>query len=1012
MGIFSFFTKIFGTASERKIKKIMPLVEEINEIYEGLSDTPQEKLKERTQEFKAKIQQKSEAARKEAEAQNLSGQDIEEAVIKAEQEVLDNILPEAFAIVKETCRKMLGEEWKAAGHDIKWKMVPYDVQLIGGIVLHQNSIAEMKTGEGKTLAATMPVYLNALTGRGVHVVTVNDYLAQRDSEWVGRIYEKLGLSVGCILNDMNPEQRKDIYACDIVYGTNNEFGFDYLRDNMAIDPEKQVQRGHFYCIVDEIDNILIDEARTPLIISGPVADSRHDKFNELNPAVSNLVRLQKGEITSLLSGIPLDSSELDEEEKKELPKKLYIASQGQPKHRRLRKLLEDTTYQKLKKQGEKDFLLLTSSKSTESISKDDYFEDLYYYIEEQQNAITLTPKGEERLAKLLNLDVDELVVPDLSEQIVEVDNDDSLSEEGKQKKKMELEQKHAEIADRYHNLSQLLKAHTLFEKDNEYVVKDGKVLIVDEFTGRVLPGRRYSDGLHQALEAKEKVTVEAETQTYATITLQNYFRMYSKLAGMTGTAKTEEGEFQEIYGLDVVVIPTNEPVIRKDHDDLIYKTKREKYNAIVDEVASRHKEGQPILLGTVSVEVSEKLSRMLKRKKIPHNVLNAKHHKREAEIISLAGQKGAVTIATNMAGRGTDIQLGEGVIERGGLYVLGSERHESRRIDLQLRGRSGRQGDPGESRFYLSLEDDLMRLFNSDRIVNVMDKLGVEEGEVITHGMVTKSIERAQKKVEERNFAIRKHLLEYDDVMNQQREVIYDRRDYALHQENTKDRIFEKLEGWIENLVEEYTDEKDMPEAWNWEAMRGELLRVLGIDYYPDEGAQVTVDQVRENILDKAKTVYNKKEEYIGSAEMREIENFVSLKVIDEEWKDHLYAMDQLKEGINWRAYGQKDPLLEYKGEAYQAFRELLENIDRKTLQLCFKFRIAASQEQEQVMQPVQTQHESALGMGLQGGQSQQSGGQQTAGGPQPYERDKPKIGRNDPCPCGSGKKYKHCHGR
>lgn len=1011
MGLFSFFTKIFGTASERKIKKMMPTVEKINEIYEGLSDTTQEELRERTQEFQQLIQEKSSAARQEAEQQNLSEEEIEQAALSAEKEVMNEILPEAFAIVKETCRKMLGEEWKAAGHEIQWKMVPYDVQLIGGMVLHDNSIAEMKTGEGKTLAATMPVYLNALTGRGVHVVTVNDYLAQRDSEWVGRIYEKLGLSVGCILNEMAPDQRKEIYDCDIVYGTNNEFGFDYLRDNMAIDPEKQVQRGHFYCIVDEIDNILIDEARTPLIISGPVADSRHDKFNDLNPAVSNLVRLQKSEINSLLSGIPRDPEKLDEKEKEKLPKKLFLASKGSPKHRRLRKLLENTTYQKLKKQGEKEFLLLTSSKSAESISKDDYFEDLYFYIEEQQNSITLTPKGEERLAKLLNIDVDDLVVPDLSEQIVDVDNDDSLSEEEKQKKKLELEQKHAEVSDRYHNLSQLLKAHTLFEKDNEYVVKDGKVQIVDEFTGRILPGRRYSDGLHQALEAKENVRVEAETQTYATITLQNYFRMYSKLAGMTGTAKTEEGEFQEIYDLDVVVIPTNEPVIREDHEDQIYKTKREKYNAIINEVAKKNQKGQPILLGTVSVEVSEKLSRMLKRKKITHNVLNAKHHKREAEIISNAGLKGSVTIATNMAGRGTDIQLGEGVRELGGLYVIGSERHESRRIDLQLRGRSGRQGDPGESRFYLSLEDDLMRLFNSDRIVNIMDKLGVEEGEVITHGMVTKSIERAQKKVEERNFAIRKHLLEYDDVMNQQREVIYDRRNYALHHENTRDRIYQKLENWVDSLLNEYADEKDMPEAWNWDAMRGELIRILGLDYYPEEGNTVTISQVRDKILEKAKELYERKEEYIGSEQMRDIENFVSLKVIDEEWKDHLYAMDQLKEGINWRAYGQKDPLLEYKGEAFQAFRELLENIDRKTLQLCFKLQIDTSERQEQVMQPVQTQHENALGMGLKG-QQQPQGGNQQAGGPQPYEREKPKVGRNDPCPCGSGKKYKHCHGR
>jgi len=1010
-------TNIIGTASERRIKDLQPIVDEINEIYEDLSNVSQEQFQERTKEFQERIRQKSEEARQRAEKNFDDPEKIEEEVISAENEVLDDILPEAFAMVKETCRKMLGEEWKAAGHDIQWKMVPYDVQLIGGIVLHQHSIAEMKTGEGKTLAATMPVYLNALTGRGVHVVTVNDYLAERDSEWVGKIYEKLGLSVGCILNDMSPEQRKEIYAKDVVYGTNNEFGFDYLRDNMAVDPEKQVQGEHYYCIIDEIDNIMIDEARTPLIISGPVEDSRHETFNNLDPAVSNLVRLQKGELNRLMSEIPDNPEDLKEEEEEEVARRLFLASKGQPKHRRLRKLLEKTTYQKLKKQGEKEFLLLTSSKSPDSISEDEFFEDLYYYVEEQQNSITLTPKGEERLAKLLNLDLDELIVPNLSEQLVEIDNDETLDKDEKEQKKLEIEQKHAEIADRYHNLSQLLKAHTLFEKDNEYIVKDGKVQIVDEFTGRVLPGRRYSDGLHQALEAKENVKVESETQTYASITLQNYFRMYDKLAGMTGTAKTEEGEFQEFYDLDVVVIPTNEPVIRKDHEDKIYKTKREKYKAIVEDVQKRNQKGQPILLGTISVEVSEKLSRMLKSKNIPHNVLNAKNHQREAEIISNAGQQGSVTIATNMAGRGTDIQLGEGVKELGGLCVIGSARHEARRIDLQLRGRSGRQGDPGESQFYLSLEDDLMRLFNSDKIVKIMDKLGIEEGEVITHKMVSRSIEKAQKKVEKRNFNIRKQLLEYDDVMNQQREVIYDRRDYALHEANMKDRLFEKLENYIDHLFDEYADAQDMPEAWNWEAIRQDLIRTLGIDYYPEEGKQVGLEQVKKEIVEKAKDFYNRKEDYIGSEDLREIENFVSLKVIDEEWKDHLYAMDQLKEGINWRAYGQKDPLLEYKSEAFEAFKDLLQNIDRKTLQLCFKLQIEPEEEQKQpIMEPVETQHESAMNMGFQGDQAQTQGSrqpnQQQDGKPQPYERDKPKVGRNDPCPCGSGKKYKYCCGK
>jgi len=774
MNIGSFLTSIFGTASGREIKKIMPLVAEINRIYASLKDVPIEKLRQRTDEFKAMLQEVRKVKEADIENSNMTRAEKRKAVIKAEQEKLDEILPEAFAMVKEVCRRLVGQEWTVAGQKTLWEMIPYDVQLIGGIVLHQGKIAEMKTGEGKTLVATMPVYLNALTGRGVHLVTVNDYLAQRDSQWMGRIYTELGLTVGCILNSMDSQERKEMYNMDITYGTNNEFGFDYLRDNMAIVAEDQVQREYYYCIVDEVDNILIDEARTPLIISGPVSSSGHEKYDKLNPAIATLVRLQRDKVTGILSQLPDNFEEIKSPE--ESARKLYVASQGMPKNRRLRKLLEDSAYQRLLQQGEKEFLLLTNAKTGNSISQDEFFKDLYYYVEEKQHNITLTPKGEEKLAALIGIQVNDLVVPDLAEEFVKVDEDISLSDAEKEKKKMELDALHSEISDRFHNIAQLLRAYVLYEKDVEYVVQDGKVLIVDEFTGRILPGRRYSDGLHQAIEAKERVKVEAETQTFATITIQNYFRMYAKLAGMTGTAETESAEFDDIYKLGVVVIPTNEPCIRIDHEDQVYKTRREKYVAILNEIEDAYHRGQPVLVGTVSVEVSETISRMLKRRGITHNVLNAKQHQREAEIVARAGEKQAITIATNMAGRGTDIKLGQGVKELGGLYIIGTERHESRRIDLQLRGRSGRQGDPGASRFFLSLEDDLMRLFNSERIASIMDRMGIEEGQVITHPMVTRSIQRAQKKVEGRNFSIRKHLLEYDDVMNQQREIIYDRR--------------------------------------------------------------------------------------------------------------------------------------------------------------------------------------------------------------------------------------------
>jgi preprotein translocase subunit SecA len=1011
MDIGSFLTSIFGTASGREIKKIMPLVAEINRIYASLKDIPIEKLRQRTDEFKAMLQEVRKVKEADIENSNMTRAEKRKAVIKAEQEKLDEILPEAFAMVKEVCRRLVGQEWTVAGQKTLWEMIPYDVQLIGGIVLHQGKIAEMKTGEGKTLVATMPVYLNALTGRGVHLVTVNDYLAQRDSQWMGRIYTELGLTVGCILNSMDSQERKEMYNMDITYGTNNEFGFDYLRDNMAIVAEDQVQREYYYCIVDEVDNILIDEARTPLIISGPVSSSRHEKYDKLNPAIATLVRLQRDKVTGILSQLPDNFEEIKNPE--ESARKLYVASQGMPKNRRLRKLLEDSAYQRLLQQGEKEFLLLTNAKTGNSISQDEFFKDLYYYVEEKQHNITLTPKGEEKLAALIGIQVNDLVVPDLAEEFVKVDEDISLSDAEKEKKKMELDALHSEISDRFHNIAQLLRAYVLYEKDVEYVVQDGKVLIVDEFTGRILPGRRYSDGLHQAIEAKERVKVEAETQTFATITIQNYFRMYAKLAGMTGTAETESAEFDDIYKLGVVVIPTNEPCIRIDHEDQVYKTRREKYVAILNEIEDAYHRGQPVLVGTVSVEVSETISRMLKRRGITHNVLNAKQHQREAEVVARAGEKQAITIATNMAGRGTDIKLGQGVKELGGLYIIGTERHESRRIDLQLRGRSGRQGDPGASRFFLSLEDDLMRLFNSERIASIMDRMGIEEGQVITHPMVTRSIKRAQKKVEGRNFSIRKHLLEYDDVMNQQREIIYDRRNYSLKEENIKEEILEILEEWTGELVEEYTDPKLLPEEWDWEGLRSELNNTLGIDIRLQELSDVSEQNVRQVIIDRAVDYYNRREQYFGEEQIRYLEKFVTLRTIDEKWRDHLYAMDQLKEGINWRAYGQKDPLLEYKSEAYKAFVNVIDEINKETLKICFRAQLRGAQPEPRRLRralPVQMVHQDSLGMGLSPAAQEQSTGDNRPRKIKPIHVD-PKIGRNDPCPCGSGKKYKKCHG-
>ncbi|MCH7955245.1 MAG: preprotein translocase subunit SecA, partial [Candidatus Marinimicrobia bacterium] len=802
-------TRLIGTSSERKVKKMFADVEKINSIYEGLKDVSDDYFLKRTAEFREMISKRREEAVQEIKEEELSEREIHDAEVAVLEEILEELMHEAFANVKEICRRLVGETWNVVGQKIKWEMVPFDEQLVGAIELHRGNIAEMKTGEGKTLAATMPLYLNALPGDGVHLITVNDYLAQRDSEWMGMVYKRLGLTSGCMLNTMNNEQRRAEYALDITYGTNNEFGFDFLRDNMSIQVEDQVQRGHSYAIVDEVDSVLIDEARTPLIISGQVEGDSNDQFMELKPKVSSLVHAQSQLVGKLID----EAKELLETDEYQAGTKILIARRGMPKHKKLISLYEQEGIKRLEQQVENDYI---RDKKLHELD-----EELFFSIEEKNNIIDLTEIGR---AHISSDDMDAFVIPDIGTEFEKIANDPTLDELGKSQKEAEVQEHYANQSEKIHNISQLLKAYSLFEKDNEYVVTDGKVMIVDEFTGRVLPGRRYSDGLHQAIEAKEGVKIEAQTQTIASITIQNYFRMYDKLAGMTGTAETEAGEFASIYDMDVTVIPTHEIVIREDYEDLIYKTRREKFKAVVDEIVSRNEKGQPVLVGTISVEISEMLSKMLTNRGVKHKVLNAKQHQSEAEIVSSAGELGAVTIATNMAGRGTDIKLGEGVIDVGGLHIIGTERHESRRIDLQLRGRAGRQGDPGSSVFYLSLEDNLMRLFGSDRIARIMDRLGLEEGEVITHSMITRSIERAQKKVEARNFGIRKHLLEYDDVMNKQREIIYDRRNKALKGGDMREQVMERLEEYVEYLTDIYTADSPHSDEWNWTGLSNEAM--------------------------------------------------------------------------------------------------------------------------------------------------------------------------------------------
>ncbi|RYD52323.1 MAG: preprotein translocase subunit SecA [Sphingobacteriales bacterium] len=1102
-----FLSKIFGgSKSEKDMKPIRPLVEQINSYYAQYAELSNDALRGKTTEFRSRIAdylaQTDTAiadARSAAEAAGHGGSDAQYATIdklRKErnarlEEILKEILPEAFAVVKETARRFsehaeleatateldqmmaphrpnvrlegdrafFANTWDAAGSTVTWNMVHYDVQLIGGIVLHDGKIAEMATGEGKTLVSTLPSYLNALAGEGVHVVTVNDYLARRDQEWNGPLFEFLGLTTDCIdKHQPNSPQRRNAYMADITYGTNNEFGFDYLRDNMVHHPSEKVQRAHHYAMVDEVDSVLVDDARTPLIISGPVARGDEQQFHALKPRIEALVAAQRAVVNqSITEAKKLLGEGKTDKETGGLA--LYRAQRGLPKNSALIKLMSEEGVKQIAQKTENYYL----GEQQRHMPKVDA--ELFFSIDEKSNSVDLTSKGIELITGN-GEDPDFFVLPDISTGLHAIDTDAALTPEEKAQHKDALLQDYATKTDRIHSVQQLLKAYTLFDKDVEYVVMDGKVMIVDEQTGRILDGRRYSDGLHQAIEAKENVQVEAATQTFATITLQNYFRMYHKLCGMTGTAETEAGEFWEIYKLDVVSIPTNRPISRNDQQDLVYKTKREKYGAVIEEVIRLQEAGRPVLVGTTSVEVSELLAKMLSGKKIQHNVLNAKQHAREAQIVAEAGLPGAVTIATNMAGRGTDIKLGPGVKESGGLAIIGTERHDSRRVDRQLRGRAGRQGDPGSSQFFVSLEDDLMRLFGSERIAALMDRMGHKDGEVLQHSMITRSIERAQKKVEENNFGIRKRLLEYDDVMNAQRKGIYERRNHALYGERLALDIDQALFHVCEDLGTQGEGSRD------YEGFKLLAAQMLAIDPQIDEAtfnkakaAEIAeslyqdarevydrkFDQLREGILPTLQQILQENGPQVGSiaipftdgvrgmqvgAELSEavenearpvitaLEKGITLSLIDEGWKDHLRAMDDLRHSVQTASFEQKDPLLIYKFEAFKLYQQMLLDTDRTIVSFLMRAGIPMQEAPHEVMQSEQIGAPEAYGDYYTNEAEVEAAGQDYAANEQDYYNPReipetkrepvtadPKIGRNDPCPCGSGKKYKNCHG-
>ncbi len=1106
-------TSVFGSRHDREQKRIQPIVSAINEHYERLHGVSEEELGAQTTRFRQIISERTgpleeriaqlKEAKHSAEAaderdrldEELSGLDgrggVEAELRQATVDVLDEILPEAFATVREAARRLIGSMVLVTGHETEWNMIPYDVQLMGGIELHLGRIAEMATGEGKTLVATLPLYLNALPGKGAHLVTVNSYLAKRDSQWMGHVYRYLGLTVGC-LDDTEPgtPARREAYLADITYGTNNEFGFDYLRDNMVASLDQRVQRGHVYAIVDEVDSVLIDEARTPLIISGPVGNESDLQYAEHNAAVARLVRRQTEVVTQLVAEAERAMEQGNVDDASLL---MYKAQLGSPKNRRLMKMLQEPGNKQLVQKME----LAHIADRKMPAGRRQYGqteEDLFFVLDEKGHSVFLTDKGVDALSPT---DPSAFVLPDLSESVHRIDHDPDMSPEEKLESRRELERDYAGKSERLNIIHQLLRAHALYERDVNYVVQEGQVLIVDEFTGRTMPGRRWSEGLHQAVEAKESVQVKGETQTLATVTIQNYFRMYDKLAGMTGTAETEEAEFHQIYKLDVAVIPTNKPVAREDRNDLVYKTRREKYNAIVEETKRLHELGFPVLVGTVNVEVSETLSRMFKRAGIPHNVLNAKYHQREAEIVAGAGQRGAVTIATNMAGRGTDIKLGAGVtearssvvkdekgneveeVEVGGLHIIGSERHESRRIDRQLRGRSGRQGDPGTSQFFLSLEDDLMRLFNSERIARLMDRLGAEEGEVLTHPLINRSIGQAQKRVELQNFQQRKRLLDYDDVMNQQREVIYSLRSFALEGgEELKGEAIRMIERALSRRVETsiLAFESLEPADWDFALLRQDLLMhyLLSVPEFEEGRYPTSLGDAQTAAVESGRKAFATKMQSLGQY-AQQLLALVTLGVIDEKWKDHLYDLDQLRASIGYRSWGQKDPLIEYKQEAYSMFEDLMRDIYSTfterflRVQLVFEppaqmrggaapnggragdGRVTDAGRQRPAKRynalgvledaaPDAAPPNSGAGSGAGAPTTGTDGAMDvgpdeppkdepvarpdpivvgagrtrtlgTPGPSRPENVDWTSVGRNDPCPCGSGKKFKKCHG-
>ena len=971
--------KIFGNRNARMLKKLQPTVARINEYFASYASLTDEQLKAKTPEFKERLRQ---------------------------GETTDDILCEAYAVVKEACRRLCGTTVKVTGHDLLWEMVPFDVQLAGAIALHQNHIAEMATGEGKTLVAIMPLYLNALTGRNVQLVTVNDYLARRDSEWMGHVYTWLGLTVGCLQNDQPSAVRREQYACDITYGTNSEFGFDYLRDmGMAMSREEMVQRDHFFAIVDEIDSILIDEARTPLIIAGPAKVSTH-MFDKLKPAVSELYRRQSRLMSDFMqrAKTTMENPDATPEELDEAHFLLAKVQLGMPKHKQLMHMMEDPAIRKildkkdLEIHSENNRGLLQEVKSS-----------LYFAIDERGHEAELSEKGRQFLRPG---DPDAFVIPDLPTVFSEIDSDDTLDDNAKLEKRRQAQAEFDRKSEVIHNISQLLRAYCLFEKDVQYVVQDNKVIIVDEFTGRPQPGRRFSEGLHQALEAKEDVQIERETQTLASITIQNYFRMYEKLAGMTGTAETEANEFKSIYNLDVLVVPTNKPCLRIDYDDRIYKTQREKYKAIIDEIIECNRRGQPVLVGTISVDVSELLSRMLQRRNIVHNVLNAKHHESEAEIVARAGQLGAVTIATNMAGRGTDIKLGPGVTEVGGLHVIGSERHDARRIDRQLRGRCARQGDPGSSRFYISLEDNLMRLFGSDRVASIMEKLGMEEGMELSHKLLNRSVETSQRRVEQQHFSIRKRTLEYDDVMNKQRATIYALRRSILLSDNPREQLMDFVFTAVSEQVESAFQSRAKNEPVSLDEFKQWLTRIFPISF-PDTlfNEADNPETLAKAVQERVEKAYALKVQQEHPDALQWLERYIMLNPLDNLYQDHLYAMDALRQGVQLRSYGQRDPLVEYKQEAYELFSVLMDSVKAEICSNIFRFSTVVNFPEQDAppKKDIQTIHEEA-------GQFDHIPGLDDKPAPPKagvtIRRQMPKVGRNDPCPCGSGKKYKSCCGR